>query len=45
MPPPSHGRSEYITWQDIQRKNVMYNGLDIVSKNVYGLFLFVYVIL
>ena len=25
-------------------KNVMYNGLDVVSKNVYGLFLFAYVL-
>ena len=25
-------------------KNVVYNGLDVVSKNFYGLFLYVYVV-
>lgn len=29
---------------DDVRKNVAYNGLDVVSKNFYGVFLFVYVV-
>ena len=30
-------------WQPIVRKNVMYNTLDIFSKNFYGLFIYAYI--